>query len=77
MRAGIIPFLIIIWVLSRIISKSKGAQNTNKAQNPAARPAAQPAGRQVAAQRYTQREYDEKELEERLGVNDLFRGGPV
>ncbi len=41
MRAGIIPFLIIIWVLSRIISKSKGAQNKNKAQKPAARPAAQ------------------------------------
>ena len=41
MRAGIIPFLIIIWVLSRIISKSKGAQNKNKARNPAARPAAQ------------------------------------
>jgi hypothetical protein len=41
MKAGIIPFLIIIWVLSRIISKSKGAQNKNKAQNPAARPAAQ------------------------------------
>lgn len=27
----------------------------------------------VSAQRYTQREYDESELEERLGVNDLFR----
>ena len=44
-------------------------------QKAASRPAAQPAGRQVAAQRYTPREYDDKELEERLGVNDLFRGG--
>ena len=31
--------------------------------------------KQVSAQQYTQREYDEKELEERLGVNDLFRKG--
>ena len=31
--------------------------------------------KQVSAQRYTQREYDEQELEERLGVNDLFRKG--
>lgn len=30
--------------------------------------------KQVSAQRYTQREYDEDDLEERLGVNDLFRG---
>ena len=29
-------------------------------------------GKTVAAQRYSQREYDEKELEEKLGVNDLF-----
>ena len=28
----------------------------------------------VSAQRYTQREYDEDDLEERLGVNDLFKG---
>ena len=28
----------------------------------------------VSAQRYTQREYDEDDLKERLGVNDLFRG---
>ena len=41
MKTGIIPFLIIIWVLSRIIGKSKGAQNKKKPQNPAARPAAQ------------------------------------
>ena len=31
-------------------------------------------GKTVSAARYGQREYDEKELEERLGVNDLFRG---
>ena len=45
-----------------------------------ARPASsqpQQAGRQVSAQRYTQRDYDEKELEERLGVNDLFKGDSV
>lgn len=30
-------------------------------------------GNSVSAQRYTQREYDDRELEERLGVNDLFR----
>lgn len=29
-------------------------------------------GKVVSAQRYTQRDYDEAELEERLGVNDLF-----
>ena len=28
----------------------------------------------VSAQRYTQREYDEDDLEARLGVNDLFKG---
>ena len=28
----------------------------------------------VYAQQYTQRDYDEDELEKRLGVNDLFRG---
>ena len=28
----------------------------------------------VSAARYEQREYDEKELEERLGVNDIFSG---
>ena len=54
-----------------------GVRTAEDARKASARPAAQPAGRQVAAQRYTQREYDEKELEERLGVNDLFRGGPV
>lgn len=33
-----------------------------------------PAGiKTVSAQRYAQREYDEKQLEEALGVNDLFR----
>ena len=30
--------------------------------------------KQVSAQQYTQRDYDEDELEKRLGVNDLFRG---
>ena len=30
--------------------------------------------KQVSAQQYTQRDYDEDDLEERLGVNDLFRG---
>ena len=30
-------------------------------------------GKVVSAQKYTQRDYDEQELEERLGVNDLFR----
>ena len=29
----------------------------------------------VSAQQYTQRDYDEDDLEERLGVNDLFRKG--
>jgi hypothetical protein len=28
----------------------------------------------VSAQQYTQRDYDEDELEKRLGVNDLFKG---
>ena len=32
-----------------------------------------PAGKTVSAQRYSQREYDEKQLEETLGVNDLFK----
>ena len=31
-------------------------------------------GKTVSAARYQQREYDEDELEERLGVNDLFKG---
>lgn len=31
-----------------------------------------PAGKTVSAQRYAQRDYDEKDLEDRLGVNDLF-----
>ena len=30
-------------------------------------------GKTVSAQKYVQRDYDEQELEERLGVNDLFR----
>lgn len=30
-------------------------------------------GKTVSAQKYSQRDYDEQELEERLGVNDLFR----
>ena len=38
--------------------------------------AAKPA-RQVAAQRYTQREYNDAELEKQLGVNDLFKGDPA
>lgn len=33
-------------------------------------------GKTVSAARYQQRDYDEADLEERLGVNDLFRGGP-
>ena len=32
--------------------------------------------KQVSAQRYTQRDYDEQELEKRLGVNDLFAKEP-
>lgn len=36
--------------------------------------APQRQGKVVSAQNYTQREYDEKDLEERLGVNDIFRG---
>ena len=32
--------------------------------------------KQVSAQRYTQRDYDEQELEKRLGVNDLFAKQP-
>ena len=31
-------------------------------------------GKTVSAARYSQRDYDEADLEERLGVNDLFRG---
>lgn len=31
-------------------------------------------GKTVSANRYSQRDYDEEDLEERLGVNDLFRG---
>lgn len=38
--------------------------------------ASKPA-RQVAAQRYTQREYNDAELEKQLGVNDLFKGDPA
>ena len=30
-------------------------------------------GKVVSAQKYTQRDYDEQELEERLGVNELFK----
>ena len=30
-------------------------------------------GKTVSAQKYTQRDYDEQELEERLGVNELFK----
>lgn len=33
-------------------------------------------GKTVSAARYQQRDYDEDELEERLGVNELFKGGP-
>ena len=43
----------------------------------ARRPEGQKNVRQVSAQRYEQREYDEKTLEEQLGVNDLFREDPV
>ena len=43
----------------------------------ARRPEGQKKVRQVSAQRYEQREYDEKTLEEQLGVNDLFREDPV
>ena len=41
-----------------------------------AKPASTRAPRQVSAQQYQQREYREEELEERLGVNDLFREDP-
>ena len=30
-------------------------------------------GKNVSAQKYVQRDYDEQELEERLGVNELFK----
>ena len=34
-----------------------------------------PAGKTVAARDYTQRDYSESDLEEQLGVNELFSGG--
>ena len=39
-------------------------------------PAAQPGGRRVLAQQYEQREYKESEMQEILGVHDLYKEAP-
>ena len=55
----------------RTIGEAKARDEKRKQQQKATFP--QRPQKVVSAQQYTQREYDEKKLEEQLGVNDLFR----
>ena len=55
----------------RTIGEAKARDEKRKQQQKAAFP--QRPQKVVSAQQYTQREYDEKKLEDQLGVNDLFK----
>lgn len=55
----------------RTVGEAK-AKDEERSKQKAQKASDKPAGKVVSAQRYTQREYDEKELEDRLGVNDIF-----
>ena len=60
------------WSDPRYIPHPATWLNGRRWEDEAAAPKQAPV-KQVSAQQYTQRNYDEDELEKRLGVNDLFR----
>ena len=60
------------WSDPRYIPHPSTWLNGRRWEDEAAAPKQAPV-KQVSAQQYTQRNYDEDELEKRLGVNDLFR----
>ena len=51
------------------------AKDEERSKQKAQKASDKPAGKVVSAQRYTQRPYDEKELEDQLGVFDIFKKG--
>jgi hypothetical protein len=61
------------WSDPRYIPHPSTWLNGRRWEDEAAAPKQVPV-KQVSAQQYTQRDYDEDELEKRLGVNDLFKG---
>jgi len=61
------------WSDPRYIPHPATWLNGRRWEDEAAAPKQAPV-KKVSAQQYTQRDYDEDELEKRLGVNDLFKG---